>query len=284
MIIDTHSHLNFNAFKGDADEVIRRTLDSGVHIINVGSQYSTSCRAKQLAEKYPQGVFAAVGLHPFHLETGLVKIKNDPEEIQFETRGEEFDYEKYKTLASSSPKVVAVGEIGLDYWRRPKTKKKLELFKQKQKDVFLKQLELARELNLPAILHCRLAYKDMIDYLKKNSEIRPKKAVIHCFTGDGDDLKEFLNFGFRVGFNGIIFKKIEGIDFSRIVKETPLDRILLETDCPYLTPSQKQGERNEPIFIKFVAERIAELKNVNREKLEEIVTQNARDLFFSAKN
>ena len=140
MLIDTHAHLNFNGYKGDFEEVIKRTLDNNVWVINVGSQYETSKKAVEIAEKYPEGIFAAIGLHPIHLETGLVKIKNDEEEVEVNTKEEVFDYEKYKELARS-PKVVAIGEIGLDYYYRPKTKRKLELFKEKQKKALLKQLE-----------------------------------------------------------------------------------------------------------------------------------------------
>ncbi len=124
MLIDTHAHLNFNAYKNDADEVIRRSLDNNVWMINVGSKYETSKRAVEMAQRYPEGVFASVGLHPLHLETKLVKIKIDLEEVAFNAKEEEFDYGKYKELAQSS-KVIAIGEVGLDYYYKPKTKKKV---------------------------------------------------------------------------------------------------------------------------------------------------------------
>ena len=132
MLIDTHAHSNFNAYKFDADEVIRRSLDNGVWMINVGSQYETSKRAVEIAERYKAGIYAAVGLHPIHLANGIFKTKIDQEEIEFRTREEDFDYEKYKALANS-PKVVAIGEIGLDYYYRPKTKIKFQQFEKKQK-------------------------------------------------------------------------------------------------------------------------------------------------------
>jgi len=115
MLVDTHAHLNFNAYKEDADEVIRRSLDNNVWMINVGSTYETSKRAVEIAERYEKGVYAAIGLHPIHLNAGLVKIKLDKEEIAFNSREEEFDYKKYKELTQSG-KVVAIGEIGLDYY------------------------------------------------------------------------------------------------------------------------------------------------------------------------
>jgi len=139
MLIDTHAHLNFNAYKNDVGEVIKRTLDNDVWVINVGSQYSTSKKAVEIAENYPRGVYAAVGLHPIHLETGLVKIKDDPDEIQFNSKEEKFDYEKCRNLALRSlgegGKVVAIGETGLDYYWKPKTKTKFELFREKQRTV-----------------------------------------------------------------------------------------------------------------------------------------------------
>jgi TatD DNase family protein len=162
MLIDTHSHLNFNAYKDDLDEVMKRTLDNDIRVINVGSKYETSKRAVEIAEKY-QGTYAAIGLHPIYA-SDAVKIKTDPEEGDFLAKTEIFDKEKYKRIAlSDSRRVVAIGEIGLDYYYRPKTKSKLEIFKQKQKEVFLKQLELARELNLSVIVHCRMAHNDLIE-------------------------------------------------------------------------------------------------------------------------
>ena len=194
MLIDTHAHVNFNAFKDDSDEVIRRALQSDVWLVNVGSQYTTSERAVEIAERYSRGVYAAIGLHPIHLETKLVKIKVDKEEIEFETREEDFDYEKYKKLAQTSSKVVALGEIGLDYYRRPKTKTKQAEFKEKQKQTFIKQLELAQELNLPVILHCRMAHDDLITTLQhyNNTTIR---GVSHCFTGTLEEAKEYIKLG-----------------------------------------------------------------------------------------
>ena len=280
MLIDTHAHLNFNGYKEDFEEVIKRTLENDVWMINVGSQYETSKKAVEIAEKYPEGIFAAIGLHPIHLETGLVKIKNDEEEVEVNTKEEVFDYEKYKELARS-PKVVAIGEIGLDYYYRPKTKRKLELFKEKQKKALLKQLELAKELNLPVIFHCRMAHQDLLKVLKlkiKNEKLKID-GVIHCFTGSWEEAQEYLEMGFYLGFNGIIFKSIEGIDFKENIKKTPLDKILIETDCPYLAPPPFLNQRNEPLFVKYIAEKIAKIKDLGYEKISEITTENAKKLF-----
>jgi len=271
MFVDTHAHLNFNIYKNDSDEVIRRSLENDIWTINVGTKYETSKKAVELAQKYEKGVYATVGLHPIHLETGLVKIKDDTEEIEINTKEEDFDYEKYKELAES-PKVVAIGEIGLDYYWKPKTTKKKEIFKQKQKNLLLKQLELAKELNLPVIFHCRMAHQDLINELRiKNYELR---GVVHCFSGNWNEAKKYLEMGFYLGFNGIIFK----LDLDEIIKNTPLEKILIETDCPYLTPPQKTG-RNEPLYVKYVAEKICQIKNIDLEELAKITTENAQKLF-----
>ncbi len=292
MLIDTHAHLNFDSFKDDADEVIRWCLDNKVWLINVGSNYETSKKSVEIAEKHPQGVFASIGLHPINLDTGLVKMK--PDEVEGVHYEKEFDYEKYRELALSGSRligdpptrrVVAIGEIGLDYYWRPKTTAKKELFKQKQKELLSQQLNLAKELELPVIFHCRVAHDDLIEFLLKNPELRPKEAVAHGFVGTLEQLKKYLNFGFFIGFNGIIFKKIEGINFEENIKNTPLDKILIETDCPYLLPSvalAKEGlttDRNKPLYVKYIAQEIARIKNMSFQEVAKITTQNAKELF-----
>ncbi|MBI2450183.1 MAG: TatD family hydrolase [Candidatus Nealsonbacteria bacterium] len=243
MIIDTHAHVNFNAYKDDSEEVIRRSLAENIWMINVGSQYTTSKRAVEIAGKYKEGVYAAVGLHPIHV-------------------GEEFEYQKYKELANSA---VAVGEIGLDY------KAEYLPFKEKQKEVLLRQVELAREVNLPVIFHCRLAHNDLIRTLEQ-SNIRT--GVIHCFTGTWGEAQRYIDMGLYLGFNGIIFK----MNLDEVIAKAPLDKILLETDCPYLTPPSVFG-RNEPIYTKYIAEKIAKVKNLSYEEIIDATTQNARKLF-----
>jgi len=321
VMIDTHAHLNFNAYRNDLEEVIKRSLAENIWVINVGSNYKTSKKAVEIAGNYREGVYAAIGLHPIHLATDLVKVKTDPEEGAFEAKGEDFDKEKYRKLALSgaegscpelaegscpelaegscpelaegscpelaegscpelaegSKKVIAIGEIGLDYYYRPKTKRKLELFKEKQKEVFLKELDLAKELNLPVIFHCRKAHQDLLEVLKlkiknQNSKI---EGVVHCFTGDWEQAKEYLDMGFYLGFNGIIYK----LDLREVIEKTPLEKILIETDCPYLTPPQAGADRNEPIFVKYIAQEIAKIKNLDYQRVAEITTQNARKLF-----
>jgi TatD DNase family protein len=276
MIIDTHTHLNLNAFKEDSLKIIEKCLENNIWMVNIGTQYETSKKAIQIAENYKEGVYASVGLHPINLETGLVKIKTDPEEGG--SREEFFDYEKYKELASKN-KVVAIGEIGLDYYWKPKTTKKKNLFKEKQKELLSQQLKLAKELKLPVIFHCRMAHEDMINLLKEKEDLKPQKAVAHGFVGTEKELKEYLDLGFYVGINGIIFKKIEGIDFEKNIKEIPLEKIVFETDAPYLTPPPFQGKRNEPSFLKYIIQKTAEIKNISFEEMSKISFENATKLF-----
>jgi TatD DNase family protein len=269
MLIDTHSHLNFKAYDKDREEVIKRTQKEGVVCIDVGTKYETSKRAIELAESN-KDIYAAIGMHPIHIKTDLMKLKMDEEEGAFEPLGEDYDKDRYRELAKSK-KVVAIGEVGLDYYYRPKGKTKTEQFKQKQREVFIQQLELAEELNLPVIVHCRVAHNDLYEILKA----RKLRGVIHCFTGSLEDAKKYMDLGFYIGVNGIIFK----LDLNEVVRGIPLDKIIIETDCPYLTPPKAGVERNEPIYVKYVAERIAELKNITFEEVAQKTTENAKKLF-----
>lgn len=278
MLIDAHAHLNFNAYKEDVDEVIKECLENEIWIINVGSQYTTSRRAVRISQKYKTGVYASIGLHPLHLETKLVKLKEDPQEVEFETREEEFDYQKYKDLTlpgfDEKGKIKAIGEIGLDYYYKPKSKEKLRIFKEKQRTALDQQIILAKELNLPIIFHCRAAHNDLIEVLKSemNSKLR---GVIHCFTEDWEKAKEYLDLGFYLGFNALIFK----LNLDEIIKKIPEERILLETDCPYLSPPGYPKKRNDPLSLNYIVQKIAEIKNVSYQKIAEITTENAKRLF-----
>jgi len=278
--IDTHAHLNFAAFRNDAPEVIKNILDNGIWVINIGTNYQTSKRAVEIAQKYNKGVWAGVGLHPVNLDTGLVKKKSDADEIEDKTREKDFDYEQYKELAKNE-KVVAIGEVGLDYYWKPKTTRKKELFKQKQKDLLLKQLKLAKELELPVVFHCRMAHQDLYEILKLKTKNQKSKlkGVMHGFVGTTEQLEKYLKLGLYIGFNGIIFKQIQGINFVENIRNTPLDRILLETDCPYLTPPDFQEKKNNPLAVKIIAEYIARVKNIPFEEIAEAASENAKRLF-----
>ncbi len=273
MLIDTHAHLNFAAYKDDAKEIIKRTLDGGVFIINVGSQYSTSRRAVEMAEKYETGVWAAVGLHPVH----LVKRKVNPgdsefNENDFETTGEIFDYEKYLKLAKNL-KVVAIGEMGLDY-HHFEPGDNIEELKNKQKETFLLGIKLANKINKPMIIHCWDAYNDILKILKEN-DIN-KKGIIHSFVGSYKTARKFTELGYKIGLNGVITYTN---DFNRLVKEVTLEDIVLETDCPYLTPVPYKGQRNEPLYMKLVAEKVAKIKEISVDKVEYVTVSNARNIF-----
>lgn len=268
MLIDSHAHVNFNAFRQDSEEVLKRSLAAGTWVINVGSQFSTSQRAIELAKKFKEGVYAAVGLHPIHL-SGEVYESDEWEEISITPRQEEFVCQKYKELAQSK-KVVAIGETGLDYYRMKNEELRI---KNLQKEVLLQHLKLAQELNKPVIFHCRDAYDDLLPLIPQGT-----RGVVHCFSAGPEIAKKFLALGLYLGFTGIItFPKT--IELQEAVKSVPLDRILIETDCPYLAPQPKRGKRNEPLYVQYVAEKIAELKNISFAEIAEIITKNSRKLF-----
>ncbi len=274
MFIDTHAHVNFNAFKDDSEEVIKRSLDSSVWMINVGSQYSTSQRAVEIAGKYSEGVYAAIGLHPIHLSASEFHDTFENEEIKFRATGETFDAEKYKKLAQNS-KVVAIGETGLDYFHNPESKVK-------QAEVFRAHIALASELNLPLMVHCRDAHPDLIAIL---SEEKKKygdtlRGVIHGFASGFSvgmsEAQAYIGMGFLLGVNGIITFSNQ---YDGLLREIDLEHFILETDCPYLTPKPHRGKRNEPIYVKYVAQKIAEVRGVGISEVEKKTTKNARRVF-----
>ncbi len=246
-MIDTHAHLNFSQFNKDRKEIISKCLEKNISIINVGTDYQSSCDVIKIAKEY--NLYASVGLHPSDIEEG-------------------FDCEKYKELVCD--KVVAIGETGLDYWRKPKAKTKREEFKEKQKQEFIKQVDLACELKLPLIIHCRVAFDDVYDILKDKNT----KGVIHSFTGNIEDLKRFLSLGYFIGINGIIFK----MDLRSVIESIPLDKILLETDCPFLSPPQFE-ERNSPLSLEIIAQEIADIKKCSLEEIIKATDNNALKLF-----
>jgi len=286
MFIDTHAHLNFQAFANDRDEVIKRTLAHNVWLINVGSNYFTSQKAVQIAQGYENGVFACVGLHPLHCfaqDEQNVSLISQQLSSAKENEQEKLDINQYRELAKAK-KVVGIGEIGLDYLHQPLHKAKAAIFQQKQKEAFLAQLQLAYELSLPVVLHCRKAHEDLIKtlsafFLKRNLRHNyngaQMKAVVHCFTGNWEQAQRYLEMGFYLGFNGIIFK----MDLQKVIKKIPLERILIETDCPFLTPPILAEQRNEPLNVKYIAQSIAHIHNQPLEKIAHITTQNAQTLF-----
>ena len=277
MFIDTHAHVNFNVFKDDADQVIRRSLSNKTWMILVGTDYKTSKRALDLANKYERGVYVAAGLHPIHLQQ--IQAKGD--DYNFNSRFEEFNYEIYEKLAKFK-KVAAIGEIGLDYYHIDHGAD-VSAIKQKQQEVFVEQLKLARNLDLPVIIHCRQAHDDMIkvlkDFKKKYKVIIPVNklwGVMHCFSGDEDLAWKYFSLGLMISFTGVITFSAQWDD---LIRKVPNEKIMIETDCPYMTPEPYRGKRNEPALVKYVAQRIAEIKNLSLERVAEITTRNARELF-----
>lgn len=274
-LIDIHAHINFNAFRSDGDEVVRRTLAEQVGMILVGSQYDTSRRALEYAARYPNGVWAAVGLHPIH----LVEIHVDADELGgsapgFATRPEVFDYARYKELARD-PKVVAIGECGLDYYRTGQSDEEKKL----QHDTFREQIRLARDVGKPLIIHCRNAYDDLYEILKKENAGPPAGGfggTIHFFAGSWADAQKFLDLGFHLSFTGVI---TFAHNYDEVVKKAPLDRIMVETDAPYVAPVPYRGKRNEPLYVREIAARVADLRGISFEEAARATTANARRLF-----
>lgn len=275
MLFDTHAHVNFNAFKSDGEDVLRRCLVAGMNVVNVGSQYSTSKRAVEYAHKFETGIWAAVGIHPVHLKKGSF-THHDPEELTEEeipTTGERFVYEKYLELARDE-KVVAIGEIGLDYHHFTEDDD-VEFLKNLQKETLIEFIKLANVVQKPIMLHCWDGYDDLLEILQNHPV--GKKGIVHSFIGSYKTANKFIELGYKIGLNGII---TYGESYDRLIKEIDLKNIVIETDCPYLTPRPlEKGTRNEPLFVKEVAQKIADVKNVSLEEAAEVTTQSAREIF-----
>lgn len=272
-LVDTHAHLNFSDYNNDRKKVIENSLKDGVFMINVGTNYNSSKFAVEIAKNYENGVYASIGLHALNIgqnnkEKNAAGLK--PEDVS----EQEFNSKRYRELAESK-KVVAVGEIGLDYYYKPKTNKKFAEMKEKQLAILKKEIDLACELDLPIIFHCRMAHDDLIRLLKEEFKKGKRvKGVIHCFTATLNEMKQYLEFGFYIGLNGIIFK----MDLSNVVANLPLNRILLETDCPFLTPPPLAG-RNEPQNVKLVVQRVAQIRGEKANTIIKVSTANAMKLF-----
>lgn len=288
-LIDSHAHVNFQAFQNEWEDVLKRALNGGVQMVNVGTNYATSKRSVEVAEEMGEGVWAAIGLHPIHLAKDIEeRAKFDGKEYAFKTKSEQFDKRKFFELAQSE-KVVAVGESGLDYYHlddfRPQDMT-AEEFVELQKETLYEIMGFAREVGLPHIFHCRDAYDDfgdMVEEFNDNSDGGSGpggqvRGVVHCFTGSVDQALRMVDLGLYVGFTGIVtFPNAQ--ELQEVAKAVPLERILIETDCPYLAPQQVRGQRNEPLFVKYVAEKIAELKSVSVEEVAEATVKNTTELF-----
>lgn len=273
--IDIHSHVQFSAFTEDFDEVIKRSLDSDTWMINIGTNLKTSKDALALSEKYPEGVFTIIGLHPVHANASF----HDKEELgeegkPFTSKGEEFNVEEFEKLISH-PKVVGVGECGLDFFRIEGDK---EIYIQRQVKAFESQIDLAVKYDKPIMIHCRDAYPEVLEILSKKKDIYGEKlrGNFHFFAGTLEDAQKILDLGFNFSFTGVITFAQQ---YEELVKMAPLDRIFSETDCPYVTPAPHRGKRNEPVFVSEVVKKIAEIKGLGFEEVSAKLAQNAIDFF-----
>jgi TatD DNase family protein len=272
---DAHTHVQFKAFGSDYKEVIERAGEAGVGMVNVGTQKDTSHRAVELAREY-DNLYAVLGLHPIHTSRSYhdsEELGNSPEAKGFTSRGEVFDYEYYKKLAAD-PKVVAIGECGLDYFRIEGDE---EEAKSKQKQAFIKQIELAYDVKKPLMIHCRNAFRDLVEILNAKCQIlNSPPGIIHFFSGTKEDAKQLLDMGFYFTFGGVItFVR----DYDKVIDIIPLDRILSETDAPYVTPAPHRGKRNEPAYVIEVVKKLAEIKNIPEEEMRERILKNAGNCF-----
>ncbi|MFA5275331.1 MAG: TatD family hydrolase [Candidatus Omnitrophota bacterium] len=250
MLVDTHCHLDFPQFDADRDEVIRNTKAGGIdYLVNTASSLKSSQNSIELAAKY-DFIYSTAGIHPHEADA---VTKEDIEEI--------------KKLAQNK-KVVAIGEIGLDFYRNySKPANQIPLF--------TSLLDLAKDLNLPVVIHTREAGSETLRVLK---EAMPLRAVVHCFSGDAQFLKQCLDLGFYISFTcNVTYKKAQNL--RDMVKLTPSDKLLLETDCPYLSPEGMRGKRNTPLSVKLLAEEVARIKDLSFEEVAKITTNNAFKFF-----
>jgi TatD DNase family protein len=252
-MIDTHTHLDFPQFDRDRDEVIKNAFESGVErIVNIGTDLESSRKSVELAQRFEK-IYATVGFHP-----------HDASKL------DENSLKELEKLALS-PKVVAIGEIGLDFYRNLSPKKI-------QIEAFRKQVALAKKLKLPVVVHIREAYEEEVFEILKEAITLKIGVLLHCFSGDIAQAKQAIKMGFLLSFNGVLtYPNSKSLE---VAKSVPLDFILTETDCPYLTPVPHRGERNQPSHVKFVLEKLAELfKPLTFEDIERITTHNANKFF-----
>jgi len=250
MLIDSHAHLEMKEFDHDREKVVERALQAGVDfVITVGTNLMLSRKAVELAEKH-ENIYATVGIHPHD----VVKTDNKT-------------FDNLLELAHRK-KVVAYGEIGLDFFRNISPQ-------EKQIDLFGRQLELAKELQLPVIIHDRDAHEQTLKMVKASGL---RRGVFHCFSGDYDMAKQCIDLGFYISVPGVVtYDKAKTI--QDIVRHVPLSSMLLETDAPYLAPIPHRGKRNEPSFIIHTAKKVAELKSLSLEEVAQATTKNAKSLF-----
>ncbi|MDR3125034.1 MAG: TatD family hydrolase [Endomicrobium sp.] len=256
MIIDTHAHIADVKFDNDREDVIERAFNSGLsRLIEVSCEMCYWYKSLELIKQ--NNIFASFGIHPVDVLKGVKS-----------------DYEKLETLIQNE-KCVAVGEIGLDY-HYDNSKNNIDA----QKESLKVQLDLAKKYGKPVIIHCRDAYDDMIEFIKKQSFM--SKGVIHCFSGSLEQAKIFVDLGFYLGIDGPITYKNSDI-LKEVVKNIEIDKLLVETDCPYLAPQKYKGTRNEPSYMIEIVKEIASIKNMDVNEIEKVTSQNTLSLFKEIK-
>jgi TatD DNase family protein len=250
MIFDSHAHYDDEAFNEDREEVIQGLKDKGViGVLNCGASIEGARMSVELSNKY-DFIYSAVGIHPEHADMVNDKV-----------------IEELRDLARN-PKVKAIGEIGLDYYYEENPEREV------QKLAFRLQMNLAKELKMPVVIHDRDAHKDTLDILKEFPEVI---GVVHCFSGSVEFAKECLKLGYYIGFTGVItFKNAKKI--IEVAQVVPMDRILVETDCPYMAPSPHRGKRNQSDYIKYIIEKISEIKGKTIEEVEKLTVFNIKEL------
>jgi len=252
LLIDSHAHIDTSRFHADREAVISAAFEGGVtRIVDPGCDLASSQNALSLAKTHPGNIFAAVGTHPHDATTYTDEVGL-----------------QYRQMVRE-PEVVAIGEFGLDYFRMLSPR-------EVQRAVFCAHLELARECDLPCIIHVRDSHDDVIELLRTHG--KGLRGVFHCFSGNLAQAEECLSFeGFMISFAGPLTR--QGNALPEVARMVPLDRVLVETDSPYLVPQPMRAKRNEPLFVKYVAEKLADIRNMSFEEIAEVTTANATRLF-----
>ena len=251
-IFDSHAHYDDEEFDNDRKEVLEELKNEGViGIMNCSSSYKSIAKTCELINTY-DFIYGAVGIHPENAD---------------EFKDEMLD--EFKDIIKKNTKVKAIGEIGLDYYWDENPDKEI------QKDVFRRHMKLAEELNVPVIIHDRDAHEDTLNIIKEFPNV---KGVVHCFSGSVEFAKECLKLGYYIGVTGVVtFKNAKKV--VKVVKEVPVERLLVETDCPYMAPEPNRGKRNKSSYIKYVIEKISEIKEINPKELNLKVNENLQNLF-----
>jgi TatD DNase family protein len=268
--VDIHGHVNFATYDEDREAVINRAQEAGVGIVSVGVDLQSSKKALELAESHPN-MWAVVGMHPTNVAEFSNKIGKDDLKCREANLMQVFDYDEFKKLAFH-PKVIAIGECGLDYFHSKTGDMDGE------REVFIEHINLANEVNKPLMLHVRngstgSAYQETIAILKRYAKVR---ANFHFFAGTLEDMKSALEIDAMFSFTGVVtFAR----SYDELVRALPADRIMSETDCPYVAPVPYRGRRNEPTYVVEVVKAIAEIRGERFEALSEQLLQNARDFF-----